>query len=139
MTKTRIFLFISFFSMNLASATPLSLENLMTPEEKQSTGYNSLTPQQQTALNQWIGTHLTLNKNPPEASSLSLSVNVQNGKELILSDGSRWAVAPEDQKTSSIWITPFSLKIIPNSNPDYPNTLLNLSSEETVKVKAISP
>lgn len=132
-------LFFSILCLYFPLQASTSLENLMSVEEKKNTGYSSLTKKQQTALDTWINTHFTLNKTPPEGNSLSLSVNIQNGKELILSDGSRWSVDPQDQTISSIWITPFPLKLIPNDNPNYPMTLLNLSSEEAVKVKAISP
>jgi hypothetical protein len=110
----------------------------MSPEEKKQTGYDSLNSEEKQALNAWIQNYYFSNHSREE--NLSLSVNVHNGKELILSDGSHWEVHPEDRKTSSIWLTPFPLRIqmIANPSSEYPDLLINLSSEEKVKVKPIS-
>jgi hypothetical protein len=132
--KTCFILFLIHTSLSLASSS--SLDSLMSEKDKKETGYNTLSSQQKSALNRWIHKHFSLNKKN-EDSSLSLSVNVRSGAELILSDGSKWEVAPEDQSISSLWITPFPLKIIPDKSPSYPFTLINLSSEERVKVKPI--
>ena len=122
----------------LLASTSLSLESMMSPEEKEQTGYNSLSSKEKQALDTWMQNHCLPNHSPEE--TLSLSVNVHYGKELILSDGSHWEVHPEDRKISSVWLTPFPLQIQTLASPssEYPDLLINLSSEEKVKVKPIS-
>jgi hypothetical protein len=110
----------------------------MTDQEKQETGYNSLTKQQQRAWNLWISQNLTPLKGTTQAENLSLSVNSQGGRVLILSDGSKWEVDPDDVHISSIWLTPFPLEIAPSHSEKYPNILINLTSKEQVHVKQIS-
>ncbi len=72
-------------------------------------------------------------------SKLSLDINSQSGKQLILSDGSKWVVSPDDQKISSVWLTPIPLSLVPNTSKDYPYYLINQDSKnEKVKVKPAS-
>ena len=70
---------------------------------------------------------------------LTLSVNIDGGRELILSDGSHWEVAPEDRPISSLWITPFPLKLTQGQDPAYPCILRNLNTQEIVNVKLLLP
>jgi hypothetical protein len=121
-----------------ACAFSVDLGSMMSEDDQKDTGYSSLTSQEKKHLNEWISKHFIL---PPEIignTPLSLTINIQNGQELVLSDGTHWEVAPEDRKISDIWLTPFPLEIIPRDSKEYPFFILNLSSKEKVKAKQLS-
>ena len=129
-------LLISLFSLYSLSCRALDLQSIMTQEEQKKTGFASLTKKEKKELNLWLTKNVTLIKKNPEKEFLSLNINIQNGRELILSDGSKWEVAPEDQKISSIWLTPIPLKLVTSDSQEYPHLLINLDSEkEQVKVR----
>jgi len=89
-------------------------------------------------MNAWITKNLVAVQTPTKQSTLLLSVNIQAGNQLLLSDGSKWAVDPEDLKISSLWLTPIPLLLVSSDSPDYPKTLINLDSQnERVKVRPI--
>jgi len=107
----------------------------MTGEEQIQTGYSTLTPAQKQALSTWIDTHFTLDtaRAPPP---LYVNINAEGGKQLILSDQSRWEVDPKDQALTSAWISSFPVKIVANAgSKDYPYLLINLLSQEKVRVR----
>ncbi len=66
---------------------------------------------------------------------LYLSTNMQNGKELILTDNSKWDIAPEDQITSQLWIGSFPLKITLGGSKEYPYLLTSIHSQKKVKAR----
>lgn len=108
----------------------------MTPEEKKATGYATLSPKEQKALENWIEAHFIPIEEKKD--SLYLNVNIQNGKILILSDGSEWEVAPQDRSISSLWITPFPLEIQDGGSQEFPNLIVNLNNpSEKVRVKKL--
>ncbi|MBY0463228.1 MAG: hypothetical protein K2Q34_08620 [Alphaproteobacteria bacterium] len=122
-----------------SSIFSLDLDSMMSQKDKKSTGYGDLTSEQKKHLNQWISEHFVL---PPDTignSPLSLNINIQNGRELILSDGSHWEVAPDDQKISSLWLTPFPLEITSRDSKQYPYSILNLTTKEMVKARQVTP
>lgn len=131
--KITYFILLTSFSLAFSE---VSLDTLMTPGEKQKTGYNRLSEKEKANLNIWINAKFNLNA-INEDSSIYLSVNVKSGSELILSNDSRWAVAPEDQLISSLWITSFPLKITLGGTKEYPYILTNLYSLKRVKAKPI--
>ncbi len=136
--KKYVKLLISLFSLYSLSCAAVDLDSSMTSEEKKSTGYDSLTKQQKKELNLWLTKNTTLVKKSPEQTTLSLNINIEGGKELILSDGTKWEVAPEDQSISALWLTPVPLKLLANPSAEYPNLLVNLDAEkERVRVKQI--
>lgn len=65
---------------------------------------------------------------------LTLSLNLNGGNELVLSDHSRWVVNPEDTETSSMWLSPFPIEILKGDSEDYPVVLLNVLSQQKVRV-----
>lgn len=132
----KFFLFLGCLSFASVAHAHLDLNTLMTPTEKKETGYDTLTLAQQTALTNWIEDHFTLKSSLAE-KTLYLSVNIQNGTQLELSDGSIWEVSPKDRSTSALWITPFPLKIIKGGEGTYPDTLINLTTQEQVRVRLI--
>ncbi len=131
-------LLISLFSFCSISCMAMDLGSDMTPEEQQKTGYNSLTKEQKKELNLWLTKNATLVKKNAEQAALSLNINIDEGRKLILSDGTKWEVAPEDRSISSVWLTPIPLKILPGGSQEYPNVIMNSDSEkEKVKAKQI--
>lgn len=115
-----------------------NLDSLMTKDEKKETGYNSLTAKQKKTLNAWISQHFSLIEQDEEKEEISLSVNLQSGSQLILSNGSKWEVDPKDRKLSSLWLTPFPIKIVPSSSSEYPFLLVNLyDTNEKVQAKRL--
>jgi len=116
----------------------IDLDSSMTSDEKQKTGYDFLTKEQKKQLNLWLTKNATLVKKNAEQAALSLDINIDGGRQLILSDGTKWEVAPEDRSISSLWLTPIPLKILPSGSQEYPNVIMNGDSEkEKVKVKQI--
>jgi hypothetical protein len=122
-----IFALVSVFASSQLLA--VSLDQMMTPAEKEKTGYASLTATQRQALDTWVGQHFVA-KNPNaqgvkkensniEYSKLSLSLNVDNGQKLILSDNSEWEVSPDDVGTASLWLSPVIIQIMPSDDPIY--------------------
>jgi hypothetical protein len=115
------------------------LDDVMSRDEQKKTGVANLSRFQKIALEDW------LNKNfipkPKEQTAqpaeLSLSINMDNGKKLLLSDNSLWEISPADVTTSSVWITPFPVKLTPSADPDYPCLIVNLNSGISVKARQI--
>jgi hypothetical protein len=110
-------------------------DQMMTPEEQQKTGISTLTMQQKAALSQWIDDHFVAK----QQKKLYLAFNRNNGKTLQLSDGSVYDVAPEDQDTTALWITPFPIRLEPSGDPNYPIKLVNANTGEGVRAKRTSP
>jgi hypothetical protein len=114
------------------------LDSMMSSKDKKNTGYDSLTPEEKKNLNRWISEHFSSHPDPIGSIPLSLSINIDNGRKLQLSDGSFWEIDPVDQKTSSVWLTPFPLEITPSDSKTYPFTIQNLTSQESVKARKAS-
>ncbi|MCX6990267.1 MAG: hypothetical protein NTX49_04285 [Chlamydiae bacterium] len=139
-----------FYGIALICATsPMlaatNLDQQMTLPEKQQTGVVNLTLKQKQALASWIDLNYmpmsTLQQAPPVAqdNALSLSVNAQNGQQLILSDYTRWQVHPQDVTTSSAWIAAVPLTVKAGTDPMYPYVLTNTTTGQSVRAKQISP
>ena len=150
-TKTSIFFSLALLCATVQSFAATNLDQQMSLQEKQQTGVVNLTLKQKQALANWIdknyvpitGTqqipHQAAPQGPSNNSNLSLSVNVQNGQQLILSDGTRWQVHPQDVKTSSIWITPAPIMVMTGTDPSYPYVLTNQTTNQSVRAKQIAP
>jgi hypothetical protein len=150
MQKT--FSFIPLLTVVMATAPLLAATNLdqqMTLQEKQQTGVVNLTLKQKQALALWIDARYTpitesqapspQPNTPAPISTLTLNVNVQNGQQLILSDGTRWQVHPQDVKTSSIWLTPIPITVKKGTDPNYPYVITNQSTNQSIRAKPIAP
>lgn len=119
------------------------LDQVMSKDVQKKTGVDKLTPNQKIALEAWLNQNFDL-KNTSQAQNsnetqLLLSINIDGGKKLQLSDGSIWEIAPTDVPQSSIWITPFPVKIVPSNDPDYPMLLVNKVSGISVKARRYVP
>ena len=131
-------LLISIFSLCSMSCMAMDLDSSMTTAEKKMTGYDSLTKEQKKELNLWLTKNTMPVQKSPQQAALSLNINIDGGRQLILSDGTKWEVAPEDQSISNLWLTPIPLKLLPGGSPEYPNVLMNADAEkEKVKVRQI--
>jgi hypothetical protein len=73
------------------------------------------------------------------AVQLYLSVNIESGKKLLLSDNSLYEVAPSDVKTASTWLTPFPIQIDASNNATYPCKLTNMTTGAAVKARVVPP
>jgi hypothetical protein len=120
------------------------LDDVMTPSVQKKTGVDGLSYRQRLALEQWLNENFVM-KNQAEEKKISkgiyLSQNIDNGRQLELSDGSLWEVSPDDTTKASSWILPFPLKIEPNDDPvdkdQYPSKILNQNTGFSVKVKMV--
>jgi hypothetical protein len=135
---------ICLFSQITLQASEIFLNDSMPKDVQKKTGVADLNYQQRLALEKWLNDTFVL-KNPPEKqkgnANLYLSQNIDNGKVLELSDGSRWEVAPDDVESAAFWITPFSLYFTPNTNTadngTYPVKIVNENTGIGVKVKQL--
>lgn len=123
----------------------IMLDDVMSPEEQKKTGINHLTAAEKQELEKWLNENFTFKL--PEAAAqpdlpkkeLYLSENINNGKQLRLSDGSVYEIAPDDLVRTSFWITPFQIKIVPSQDPNYPYQIINTNTGTAVKAKQVSP
>lgn len=117
------------------------LDEVMSRHEQKKTGVANLSRVQKIALEDWLNQNFVLKPKEgtqsQQQSELSLSINIDNGQKLELSDNSLWEIAPSDMPTSSVWITPFPVKITPSGDPDYPCLIVNLNSGVSVKARPI--
>ncbi len=72
------------------------IEDVMSKEEQKKTGVSQLNFNQKRALEAWLNENFVL-KTKKETTPLArtLSLNIDNGKELQLSDNTIWEVNPE--------------------------------------------
>lgn len=113
------------------------LDDVMSKEDQQKTGVATLSAKQKIALEAWLNKNFVLKQQEQNVATptLSLAININNGKKLVLSDNSIWEVAPSDVPTSSVWITPFPIKITPSNDPNYPFLLTNVNDGVSVKAR----
>lgn len=128
---------LSWISSSL-NADQIVLDAVMTKEEQQKTGVDKLSFNQKVALEAWLNKNFILKaQEKTEEAQLFLSINIDNGKRLQLSDNSIWEIDPNDIPISSVWITPFPVKITPSNDPGYPSLIVNINSGVSVKAKKV--
>lgn len=120
------------------SAGEILLDSAMSKDEQRKTGVSKLSPTQKMELEAWLNRTFTL-KAPEtqQATSLSLSLNIDNGKKIQLSDNSLWEIAPADVAKSAVWITPFPVAIEPSGDLDYPFLITNKTTGNSVKARKV--
>lgn len=69
---------------------------------------------------------------------LYLSLNIEKGSKLQLSDGSTYLISPADRIYSEYWITPFPVKVSKSKDPDFPSKITNINTGTSVNGKEIS-
>lgn len=139
-------IYISFLLSAGTLAADVSLNQLMSPQDLQQTGVSKLTPQERAQLEKWIdarfemkGTTQPAPNKPVPYSTLSLSLNVNGGRKLLLSDQSLYEVSPDDIDTASAWLSPVTIEIRPSDNTNYPYRLVNKDAEQSVKARKVPP
>ncbi len=115
------------------------LEDVMTKEEQKKTGVKKLNYAQKVALEAWLNKNFVLKTKAEETTSgLTLSINIDDGKQLELSDNSIWQVAPGDISTAAVWLTPFPVKIAQSNDPQYPHLIINTYSGVSVRARKLA-
>lgn len=122
----RMLFFLSVPCLLLAAE---ALDFDMTPQERKKTGISKLTDKEKAALQQWIDNHYTRRAEPVQAPVSNkhpqISENLQNGRQIRLSDGSLWTIRPKDTPITQSWITPVDILITQSGDPTYPYKLTN--------------
>ena len=85
-----------------------------------------------------VATHFEDDKPQKTDDQLYLSLNIDGGTRLELSDGSAYEVRAEDRIYSAYWITPFPIEITDSEDPKYPLKITNLKSGTWVFAKKIT-
>lgn len=113
------------------------LDEAMNPEDQRKTGVIKLNRKQKLALEAWLNDHFIAKEenNSQDKEPLSLSINIDNGQKLELSDGSIWEVHPQDVDISAVWITPVPLQIEKSTNSTYPFLLKNTRTQMSVRAR----
>ena len=129
----------------LVQTTPsfalILLDEVMSKDVQSKTGVANLTPLQKAALEDWLNANFEVksSKVANQAPEVMLSINIEGGRKLQLSDGTIWEVDPNDVVQSSVWITPFPIRIVPSDSTDYPFLLVNKTSGVSVKARKVAP
>jgi hypothetical protein len=124
----------AFLCLNLYA--DISLDSSMTREQQQSTGISTLSPEQKKALESWLNSNFQP-KQTKAAETLYLSENIENGKQIRLSNNALYEIAPQDRVHTALWITPFPITIEKSGDPSYPDKLTNGYSQTSVKAKLV--
>ena len=141
MHRSIFFIALSGISLltSAASAQDILLDEVMTKEEQKKTGVYNMTMQQKVELEAWINrTFILKPAATSQVSGLSLSININNGQKIQLSDGSLWEVAPRDVPTAAAWLTPFPINILPSNDPNYPTMLVDVQTGASVKARQVT-
>lgn len=70
---------------------------------------------------------------------LSLSLNIGKGANLELSNGDVYAIDPDYQVYSSLWITPFKVSLSDSEDPLFPVKITNLTTGTSVNGRLLEP
>lgn len=114
------------------------LDEVMDRPTQKETGVAELSRKQKKALETWLTDKFVLKVEPPAPTpQLSISINIQSGRQLQLSDGSLWDIAPDDINQAALWISPIPIEITPSNDPNYPQQLTNTVSKTSVKARRV--
>ena len=111
------------------------LNEVMNREEQHRTGVDMLNHFQKAALEAWLNKNFIAKASLPSAEHFYLSENVSNGTRIILSNGAKYDIAPQDVATTSVWLTPIPIRVSSSGDIDYPFLLTNLNSGASVKAR----
>ncbi len=130
-----IFAVTAFYSSKLLGT--IQLQDMMTPDEQRKTGVSQLSDTQKKELENWINEKFTLKATTAAAPQLYLQQNMNNGSQLMFSDGSIYEIAPTDQAKAAFWLTPFAASIKPSGDPLFPSKITNTLTGASVNGKLI--
>ncbi|MBY0528649.1 MAG: hypothetical protein K2P51_00475 [Rhabdochlamydiaceae bacterium] len=114
------------------------LDDVMDKNLQKKAGIEDLSPKQKRVLETWLNDTFVLKSETEKAlpvSSLTLSININNGKQLRLSDDTLWDIDPSDYSITATWVTPFPVQMGDSGNPNYPTLLTNLNTKISVRAK----
>lgn len=131
----RIGFLICFISMCFGEVNIPSINDIMSVEDQRKTGVLGLKQRQKMELAKWLVDHGYYEAEKTNSSDDNLTLTMNDKKDLQLSDGSLWEVAPEDVAISSTWGSNAQVLLERTKNPLYPYNLLNLKTKEKVKVR----
>jgi len=136
----RLIFLTLFFAIGSLHSEQILLDDVMTKKEQRKIGINKLSRSQKIRLEKWInGTFVLKENNLAQTPNLYLSINIDSGSQLELSDNSLWEVDPDDRNISSVWLTPFPVQISPSGDPSYPFRITNRTNHDSVKARKIAP
>jgi hypothetical protein len=128
-----------FFISSLLADDTMLLDDMMNKEDQRRTGVQNLSPKQKVILEAWLNDHCPCMKEDlaqaPTEQALFLSINIDGGKKIQLSDGSLWEVDPRDTNTSGSWLSPMPIKIIPSGDLNFPSRLMNKNTGISVRAR----
>lgn len=130
--------FILLFSVATLCAEMIPpLTEMMSLEDQKKTGVIRLKLHERQELAKWLFNHGCKDSTSASNQSLTVSININGGAKLKLSDGSMWQVSPSDQNISSSWLSAIPIKIYPSGDQDFPKLLVNTSTKQSVKAKPL--
>lgn len=130
-------LYLAFFlSINHIYAT-INLDQIMLPADQKRTGVANLSMEQKYALADWIDQHFII-KSAEQNRALAISLNINGGTKLLLSDHSLYAISPDDVALASAWLSPSLVDIVSSGDAQYPDRIINKDTGTSVKAKKIS-
>lgn len=126
----------SIFCFCNNTLTP-SINDIMTLEDQKATGVIRLTQEQKKALAEWFVKHgyYEMQAKVNYNTILTVSLNIGDGKKIMLSDNTVWEVAPEDQTLASSWLGSNPVEITPSDNEAFPFLMTNIRNRSSIKVK----
>jgi len=115
-------------------------DDRMTHEDMDRTGVGELNYSQQMALQDWINENYEQKQEKPKKGieQLFISLNIEEGAKLELSDGSLYDIDPDDRLYSSFWVTPIPISLGQSKNKEYPVKITNMNTGTSVNGKEIS-
>lgn len=130
---------ITFLASFVLAAHPIEAQ--MTPKQKKRTGVARLSEKQKAALQQWIDSNYVAKENKPRLAAKTLAPiieqNLNNGRNIQLSDGSLWEINPSDTPITQSWITPVEIAVSDSHDPTYPYILTNSLTGSSVKARKV--
>jgi len=158
-TPLPVFLAATVLSSILAIAQeghqPLSMDKVMTSQERRQTGVSSLTSSQRIALDRWLNTYTlrvietarTVLKAPDVGEHATAVYHSPgsghwirengDGKIITLEDGSLWQVSDLDQIDTALWLPTTNITILRSSKAvgEFKYVLVNTEDGEKASAK----
>ncbi len=129
--KRSLFLVLPFLLLG-----QIILDDVMSPEEQKKTGINRLSYKEKEELEAWLNKNfMPKQKQQVQPTTLTLSININDGHQLLLSDGTSWEIDPQDYSVSKDWLAPIPIVIKASNNQQYPRYLVNKTTGIKVRAK----
>lgn len=114
-----------------------ALSDMMPIEVQKKTGVIRLKQHERKELAKWLHEKCFSSSSKGEASEkyLKVSLNINGGQKLQLTDNSVWDIKPSDVKISSTWLSDITVKIYPSGDEEFPYLIVNTTTKRSVKAK----